>query len=74
MQQPHIDRQLLQRLTLDARHDTDNEPARQAHLDDRNQCAGWFEGDEGPTQVIQRLHELHRFTANDGCNIHAAAP
>jgi hypothetical protein len=30
---------------------------------------------EGPTQVIQRLHgQLHRFTANDGCNIHAAAP
>src|SRR5215467_15275943 len=79
MQQPQqcalIDRQLLQRLTLDARHDTGNEPARQAHLDDRNQCAGWLKGDGGPTQVVQRLHgQLHRFTANDGCNIHAAAP
>ena len=34
---------------LDARHNTGNERARQAHLDDRNQCAGWFEVDEGPT-------------------------
>src|SRR5262245_11554796 len=68
MQQPQycalIDRELLQRLALDARRDTGNEPTRQAHFDDRNQCAGWFEGDEGPTQVVQRLHgQLHRFTA-----------
>jgi hypothetical protein len=31
-----IDRELLQRLALDAGHDTGNEPAGQAHLDDRD--------------------------------------
>src|SRR6266404_737598 len=34
-----VDRELFQRLALDARHDTSNEPARQAHLNDRNQRA-----------------------------------
>ena len=32
-----VDHKLFQRLTLDARYDTGNEPARQAHLNDRNQ-------------------------------------
>jgi hypothetical protein len=34
------------------RHDTGNEPARQAHLDDRNQYDSWVEGDEGSTQAF----------------------
>ena len=38
------------------RHNTGNEPARQAHLDDRNQRAFRFEGGEGSTQVVQLLH------------------
>src|SRR6516162_5476001 len=51
-----VDRELFQRLALDARHDTGNEPARQAHLDDRNQRAVWFEGGERSAQVVQLLH------------------
>jgi hypothetical protein len=31
-----VDRELLQRLALDARHDAGNKPARQTHLDDGN--------------------------------------
>ena len=42
-----VDRELLQRLALDARHDTGNEPARQAHLNDRNQRAVRLEGGRG---------------------------
>src|ERR1700676_2319038 len=34
-----VDRELLQRLALNARHDAGNEPARQAHLDDGDQRA-----------------------------------
>src|SRR5258705_10834433 len=51
-----VDRELFQRLALDARHDTGNEPARQAHLNDRNQRAVRFEGGEGSAQVVQLLH------------------
>ena len=59
-----VDRELLQRLALDARHDAGNEPARLAHLDDGDQRAVWFEGGEGSAQVIQLLHgALHRFTS-----------
>ena len=46
----------FQRLALDARHDTGNEPARQAHLNDRNQRAVRLEGGEGSAQVVQLLH------------------
>src|SRR6267142_2731606 len=71
-----VDRELFQRLALDARHDTGNEPARQSHLNDRNQRAVRFEGGEGSAQVVQLLHgALHRFTsATMECNILAAAP
>src|ERR1019366_9893681 len=51
-----VDRELFQRLALDARHDTGNEPARQAHLNDRNQRAVRFEGGEGSAQIVQLLH------------------
>jgi hypothetical protein len=46
---PLVNRRLLQRLALDARHNTGNEPARRAHLDDRNQRAIRFVGGEGST-------------------------
>ena len=39
-----VDRELLQRLALDARHDAGDEPARQAQFDDPNQRAVRFEG------------------------------
>jgi hypothetical protein len=42
-----VDRELLQRLALNARHDAGNEPARQAHLDHSDQRAVRFEGCEG---------------------------
>src|SRR5258706_727033 len=51
-----VDRELFQRLALDARYDTSNEPARQAHLNDRNQRAVRLEGGEGSAQVVQLLH------------------
>src|SRR5258708_3639463 len=51
-----VDRELFQRLALDARHDTSNEPARKAHLNDRNQRAVRLEGGEGSAQVVQLLH------------------
>src|SRR5258706_10256900 len=51
-----VDRELFQRLALDARHDTSNEPARQALLNDRNQRAVRLEGGEGSAQVVQLLH------------------
>src|SRR5262245_44954141 len=57
-----VDLELLQRLALDARHDTGDEPARQAQFDHADQCALRFEGDEGSAQVVQLLHgTLHRF-------------
>src|SRR5712691_2546537 len=71
-----VDSELFQRLALDARHDTGNEPARQAHLNDCDQRAVRFKGGEGSAQVVQLLHgALHRFTsATMECNILAAAP
>src|SRR5271169_1827445 len=71
-----IYRELFQRLALDARHDTGNEPARQAHLNDRDQRAVRFEGGEGSAKVVQLLHgALHRFTsATMECNILADTP
>ena len=51
-----VDRELLQWLALDARHDAGNEPARQTHLDDGDQRAVRFEGGEASAQVIQLLH------------------
>ena len=50
-----VDRELLQWLALDARHDAGNEPARQTHLDDGDQRAVRFEGGEASAQVIQLL-------------------
>jgi hypothetical protein len=47
-----VDRELLQRLALDARHDTGNEPARLAHLDDGDQCCILFESYEGSAQIV----------------------
>src|SRR4249920_3116978 len=45
--------QLLQRLALDARHETCNEPARCAHLDYRDQRAIEIEGGERPAQIVR---------------------
>jgi hypothetical protein len=59
-----IDGELLQRLTLDARYNARNEPARVAHFNHGNHRAVWFEGGEASAQVIQLLHgALHRFTS-----------
>ncbi len=51
-----VDRKLLQRLTLDARHDAGNEPARQTHFDHCDQCAVLFQDDTGLVQVVRLLH------------------
>src|SRR4029077_9188380 len=57
-----VDRELLQWLALDARHDGSNKPARLAHLDNGDQRAVRIEGGEGSAQVVQLLHgALHRF-------------
>jgi hypothetical protein len=62
-----VDSELFQRLALDARHDTGNEPARQAHLNDCDQRSVRFKSGEGSAQVVQLLHgALHRFTCDDG--------
>jgi hypothetical protein len=45
--------QRLQRLALDARHKTCNEPARCAHLDYRDQRPIEIEGGEGPAQIVR---------------------
>src|SRR4029077_4095988 len=59
-----VDRELLQRLALDARHDAGNEPARQAHFDHRDQCTVLFQDDTRLAQVVRRLHwGLYRFTS-----------
>ena len=51
-----IDGELLQRLTLDARYNARNEPARLAHLDYGDQCRILFESYEGSTQIVQLWH------------------
>src|SRR5260221_14643496 len=57
-----VDRELLQRLALDARHDAGDEPARQAQFDNGYQRAVRIEGARGSAQIIQLLHgALHRF-------------
>jgi len=48
-----VDCKLLQRLTLDARHDAGNEPARQTHFDHRDQCAVLFQDDTGLVQDVR---------------------
>src|SRR5215475_12893157 len=59
-----VDRELLQRLALHARHDAGNQPARQTHFDHRDQCVVLFQNDTGLVQVDRRLHwGLHRFTS-----------
>src|SRR4029077_13377515 len=71
-----VDRDLLQRLALDAGHDAGNEPARQAHLDDGDQRACPVRGGGG----IGSGHSTSAWGAPsihisaDGCNILAAAP
>ena len=45
--------QSLEWLALDARHDTGNQPARQAQLDYGNQRRIHVEGDQGSTKVIR---------------------
>jgi hypothetical protein len=54
--------QLLARLTLNARKNAGNQPARLAQLDDGNDRAILVRGDEGPAQVV-RLGHLHRLDA-----------
>jgi hypothetical protein len=51
-----IDRELLHRPALDARHDTGDQPTRLAHLDDDDQRAVRFKRSEASAQVIQLLH------------------
>jgi hypothetical protein len=71
-----VDRELLQRLALDARHDAGDQLARQAQFDNGDQRAVRIEGARGSAQIIQLLHgTLHRFiSATMECNILAAAP
>ena len=53
--------QLLQRLALDPRDDPGDQPARLAHLDDRNERAILIKGGEGFAQVVRLRHgALHR--------------
>src|SRR5262245_61466932 len=59
-----VDGALLQRLTLDARYDARNEPARLAHVHPRDYRAVRFVVGEGSAPVIQLLHgALHRFAS-----------
>src|SRR5258708_40185619 len=59
-----VDRELLQRLALDARHDAGDEPVRQAQFDNGDQRAVRIEGARGSAQIVQLLHgALHRFTS-----------
>src|SRR5258707_7435113 len=59
-----VDRELLQRLALDARHNAGDEPARQAQFDNGYQRAVRIEGARGSAQIVQLLHgALHRFTS-----------
>ena len=51
-----VDRELLQRLALDARHNAGNKPTREAHLDHGDQRAVRFKRSEASAQVIQLLH------------------
>ena len=71
-----VDRELLQRLALDARHDAGDEPARQAHFDNGDQRAVRIEGGEGSAQIVHfcmgGAPSVH--ISDDGCNILAAAP
>src|SRR5260370_2113571 len=57
-----VDRELLQRLALDAGYDAGDEPARQAQFDNGDQRAVRIEGARGSAQIVQLLHgALHRF-------------
>ena len=71
-----VDRELLQRLALDARHDAGNEPARLAHLDHGDQRAVRFERGRGigsdRSTSAWGAPSVH--ISDDGCNILAAAP
>ena len=51
-----VNRKLLQRLALDARYDTGDQPTRLAQLDHGDQCCGLFESYEGSAQIIQLWH------------------
>src|SRR5258705_11374422 len=59
-----VDRELLQRLALNARHDAGDEPVRQAQFNNGDQRAVRIEGARGSAQIVQLLHRaLHRFTS-----------
>jgi hypothetical protein len=75
--------QLLARLTLNPGKHTGNQPARLAQLDDGNDCAILFQGDEGPAQSLPRrrpgsfgrgIAALHRLTQRRSCHFLAARP
>jgi len=51
-----VDRELLQRLALDAWNDTGDEPTRLAHLDHGNQCCILFKSYKGSAQIVQLWH------------------
>src|SRR5215211_769422 len=53
---------LLKRVAVNTRYDPGNEPARPAHLDDRDHRAVLVQGNEGSAQVIPLWHRvLHRW-------------
>src|SRR5258708_17332852 len=57
-----VRREFLQRMSVDARNDRRNKPARLAQLDDRNERAILLQGGEGSAQVVRLWHEaLHRW-------------
>src|SRR5215470_184236 len=60
---PLVNRELLQRLALDARYNAGGEPARQAQFNNGDQRVVRIEGARGSAQIVQLLHgALHRFT------------
>ena len=67
--------ELLERLALEARDDPGHQPARLAHLDDRDQRAVLVQGDEGPAQVVRLWHgALHPLASSDDGAPHPAPP
>jgi len=55
-QRAFVDRQLLQGMTLEPRHDSGDEPTRLAHLDDRDQRGVLIEWRERSAQVVRLSH------------------
>src|SRR4051812_43472216 len=60
-------------MALDPWNNASDEPARLAHLDDRNDRAVLLQGSEGPAQVVELLCHgtLHRVASSDDGDIFA---